>query len=110
MYPTELKSYTTTAILLSLILITYTTAREKIGEETCVFVDHVERELRYGDIPCSSNKACTDTHYNITYINLIPYVYSLNESYWGIDEILLKCCGPCVKYTTRILNNITGIK
>ena len=68
-----------------------------LGTNTCVFVDHVENNVSYEDIPCSNNSLCHRKEFHVTYINVVPYVYVWNDTYWGIDEILLKCCGSCVR-------------
>ena len=84
-----------------------------LGTETCVFVDHVENDVSYASLPCSNNtRVCrrNASHpIRITYLDVVPYVYVWNNTYWGIDEILLKCCGPCVKYTYKVLQNITQL-
>ena len=82
--------------------------RAKSRPDTCVFVDHVENSVTYENIPCSNSTACRN-HFKITYIKVIPYIYVLNNTYYGIEDILQKCCGLCVRYTSIALNNITEL-
>ena len=83
--------------------------RSNGNEDTCVFVDHAENQVTYKDVACSNSSICRTKRFHITYINVVPYVYVWNGSYWGIDEILLKCCGPCVRYSFTVLKNITQL-
>ena len=108
MASTWLLLHLTLAVIATGATIAIQSEKALFRKETCMFVDYVEKKIELGDIPCSNHSAC-NKHYRITYINLIPFVYSLNNTYWGIDEILLKCCGSCVKYTNIVLNNITEL-
>ena len=83
---------------------------------TCRFIGNSDGQspVPYSDIKCERNDICRK-NFNITYIGIIPYyqghVYppSVTGVYDAVHDMLAKCCGNCVRYSSKVLQNMTEL-
>ena len=84
----------------------FVSCKEKELQKTCAYIEYAEKELHLSDNGCAGNDICK-RKFNISYINLPPYNTVKIEGLKFVQDILTKCCWPCVTYEE--INNFPNI-